>query len=156
VLAVMLAPLVLRRLGLISGLMTMQIATAFALAALAARPTALVAGAVYATYMAFQYMSEPGMYSLLMERVKAEERSGASALNFLVIFVGQAIAAALAGFAVRRFGYSVVLIAAAGTALLAAAAVRRIPTDTLQYLKCLRAEDVDEKTIGATNGRGTP
>jgi predicted MFS family arabinose efflux permease len=129
VLAVMLAPLVLRRLGLISGLMTMQIATAVALAALAAGPTALVAGAVYATYMAFQYMSEPGMYSLLMEQVKAEERSGASALNFLVIFVGQAVAAALAGFAVRRFGYSVVLIAAAGTALLAAAVVRRIPTN---------------------------
>ena len=107
----------------------MQIATAVALAALAAGPTALFAGAVYATYMAFQYMSEPGMYSLLMEQVKAEERSGASALNFLVIFVGQAVAAALAGFAVRRFGYSVVLIAAAGTALLAAAVVRRIPTN---------------------------
>jgi MFS family permease len=70
VLALIMAPLVLRRLGMINGLMTMQIATAVALAALAAGPTALVAGAVYATYMAFQYMSEPGMYSLLMERVK--------------------------------------------------------------------------------------
>ncbi len=128
VLALMLAPFVLRRLGVINGLMTMQIATAVALAALAAGPAVLVAGALFTTYMAFQYMSEPGIYSLLMERVKPEERSGASALNFLVISVGQAVAAALAGFGVRRFGYPVVLICAAGTALLAAVAVLKIPS----------------------------
>ena len=73
------------------------------------------------------------MYSLLMERVKPEERGGASALNFLVIFGGQAVAAALAGFAVRSFGYSVVLISAAITALLAAITVRQIPSIIAPY-----------------------
>ena len=63
-----------------------------------------------------------------MERVKAHERSGAAALNFLIISAGQAVSAALAGFAVRRFGYAVVLIGAASTAVLAAFALRRMPS----------------------------
>ena len=97
----------------------MQIVTAVALGMLTLGPPGLLAGAVYAGYMAFQYMSEPGMYSLLMDGVEAPERSGASALNFLVIFGGQAVAAVAAGFGVRKFGYSIVLAAAAVTALIA-------------------------------------
>ena len=59
-----------------------------------------------------------------------QEQSGASALNFLVIFGGQALAASIAGLAVRRFGYAVVLAAAAITAVLAAIAVRQIRSST--------------------------
>jgi predicted MFS family arabinose efflux permease len=70
--------------------------------------------------MAFQWMSEPGMFSLLMTRVAPTERSGASALNFLVISSANAIAAAAAGLSFARFGYPVVLAAIAGLALIAA------------------------------------
>jgi predicted MFS family arabinose efflux permease len=130
VVALLAAPVVLRRIGAIRGLMSMQIATGLALAALAIGPTGVFAGALYAAYMGFQYMSEPGMYSLLMERVKPQEQSGASALNFLVIFGGQALAASIAGLAVRWFGYPIVLSAAAVAAVLAAIAVRQIRSST--------------------------
>jgi predicted MFS family arabinose efflux permease len=60
------------------------------------------------------------MYSLLMNRVSPAERGGSSALNFLVISLGQAVAAAMAGNAFVRFGYPPVLAALAGVALLAA------------------------------------
>ena len=61
-----------------------------------------------------------------MERVSPEERSGASALNFLIVFGGQALAAAAAGFAVRRLGYRIVLAVAGLMALSAALSMRRL------------------------------
>jgi predicted MFS family arabinose efflux permease len=133
VLAVLCAPIVIRRLGLIGGVMAMQLATASMLAMFALGPAGYIAGGAYAAYMAFQYMSEPGMYSLLMDGVTPQERSGASALNFLAISGSQAVAAAVAGFGVRRFGYSVVLALAALVALIASLAFRslswnRVPT----------------------------
>jgi hypothetical protein len=118
--AVLLSPLVLRKLGIVRGIAGMQIATAVALAALAGGPTGWAAGAAYAAYMSFQYMSEPGLYSLLMSGVAKEEQSGASALNFLVVFSVQAVAVTLAGSAYARFGYPPVLGAAACVALVAA------------------------------------
>ena len=102
----------------------MQLAAAVLLAALASGPVGRLVGIVYASYTAFQYMTEPGFYSLLMSGVEARERSGASALNFVVIFVAQACAASLAGAAIRQFGYSPVLLAAALTAMLAGLALR--------------------------------
>ncbi len=118
-LAVMAAPLVLRRFGLATGIMAMQMATAAALGLLAFEPPLAGAAVLYACYMSAQYMSEPGMYTFLMARAKEEERGGASALNFLVLLSGQAIAAALSGFAIRRFGYGAVLIVAAILAAIA-------------------------------------
>ena len=79
------------------------------------------AAAAYTGYMAFQYMSEPGMFTLLMESVAVAERNSASALNFLVTFAGQAIAASAAGWMLARFGYPPVL--AAGAAICVAAAL---------------------------------
>ncbi len=117
--AVLAAPLVLRGLGLAQGIMAMQMATAVALALLAFEPPLAGAAVLYAFYMSAQYMSEPGMYTFLMGRAKEEERGGASALNFLVLLSGQAIAAAVSGFAIRRFGYGAVLIVAAILAAIA-------------------------------------
>jgi predicted MFS family arabinose efflux permease len=72
--------------------------------------------------MMFQYMSEPGMFTLLMEGVPEGDRNSASALNFLVAFSAQAIAAATAGHLLTTFGYPPVMIGAAfvcaGAALL--------------------------------------
>jgi predicted MFS family arabinose efflux permease len=74
-------------------------------------------------YMAFQNMSEPGMYNLLMTNVPEEQRTGASALNFITLFGSQAIAAWVAGEAIARYGYRPVLLVAALLSLLAARAM---------------------------------
>ena len=116
---VLLAPLVLRRLGLVSGIVAMMAAAALALGGLAAQPSATTAAITYTAYMAFQWMSEPGLNTLLMNNVKEHERGGASALNYLVAFSAQAIAAFGAGALLSRFGYGPVL---AGAAVLAGTA----------------------------------
>jgi predicted MFS family arabinose efflux permease len=124
VLAVLIAPAVLKRLGLINGMASMQLATAGALALLAIHASAATVPLLYCSYMALQYMSEPGLYTLLMNSVPPERRSTASSLNLFVMFSVQAVAAALAGFSLRRFGYETVLVLAAILAGLAAVAFR--------------------------------
>lgn len=122
--ALMLAPMVLRRLGLVSGTAAMLMATAVALSALAAGPAGWMAAAVYAVFMAFQYMSDPGINTLLMGRVRDEERSGAAALMMLASFAAQFVASFAGGRAITRFGYPAVLACAAALAALAAVAFR--------------------------------
>ena len=117
--AILAAPIVLKRMGLIRGVAATQLATAAVLALLAPAPTALVAVALYAAYSSFQFMTEPGLYSSLMNRVPPSQHGGASALNFLVVFGSQALAASAAGAVVARFGYPPML---AGAAVLAAVA----------------------------------
>jgi len=117
--AILLAPLVFRKFGITGGISGMQYATAFALIGLAIAGGPLWAAAGYAAYMMFQYMSEPGMFTVLMEGVPEGERNSASALNFLVAFSGQAIAAATAGHMITNFGYPPVMI---GSAVVCAAA----------------------------------
>jgi MFS family permease len=124
VVAILVAPLIFKKLGMISGIVCMQIATALALGGLATTKVAWAAALVYASYTAFQWMSEPGVYSLLMNKVSMAERTGASAMNAFVISAGQAIAAAVAGVAIARFGYPVVLKAVAAFALAAALVFR--------------------------------
>jgi predicted MFS family arabinose efflux permease len=119
VLAVLAAPLVLRRLGMPTGIMAMQIVAGISLGLLAIAPPLAGAAVLYASYMAFQYMSEPGMFSFLMDHAKEEERGGAAALNILVLFAGQAIAASVSGVALHRFGYPPVLIVASLAAIIA-------------------------------------
>ena len=118
-LAVLAAPLVFQRFGTVTGIVYTQIATAVALGCLAAVHRASTAAVVYVGYMALQWMSEPGMYSLLMRRVTPAEQTGASTLNFLVISLAQAIAAVVAGASFVRFGYPAVLTAIAAVAVVA-------------------------------------
>jgi predicted MFS family arabinose efflux permease len=120
VVAMMAAPIVLRRLGLVNGVMSTQIAAGLSLALLAHSNSLPAAAAAYAGYAAFQYMSEPGVYTLLMGRVRPEEQSGASSLNFLVAFGAQAISAMLAGAALSRYGYLNVIPVIAAIAILSA------------------------------------
>jgi predicted MFS family arabinose efflux permease len=123
-LAMLAAPLILRRFGLITGIMYTQIAAAVALGGLAAAPAASTAAIIYLGYVALQWMAEPGMFSLLMNQVDASGQTGASALNFLVINVSQAVAAMAAGASFLRFGYPAVLSVAAGIGLIAACMFR--------------------------------
>jgi predicted MFS family arabinose efflux permease len=97
-----------------------QIAAALALGCLSAASGPSAAAVIFMGYTAFQWMNEPGMYSLLMNHVTPSEQTGASAMNFLVINVAQAIAAAVAGVSFVRFGYPVVLSVTAIVGLTAA------------------------------------
>jgi MFS family permease len=124
--ALLAAPAVLRRLGVIRGVAAMQAATGICLGVCAAAVGIPFAGAAYVAYMAAQYMSEPGMFTLLMDRVPESQRSGASALHFLAVYVTHAVAALSAGAAYTHFGYPPVLLVAALVTLAGAFLFRRL------------------------------
>lgn len=124
VLAILAAPVLFRKFGLVTGIVCTQVAAALALGCLAAVSGPSTAAVVFIGYTAFQWMSEPGMFSLLMNRVKPSEQTGASAMNFLVINVAQAIAAMVAGASFVRFGYPAVLSVTAVVGLSAACLFR--------------------------------
>jgi MFS family permease len=122
-LAVLCAPLLFRRTGLVKGVILTQLATAAALASLALIHPGSHGGTpavwVYPVYMAMQFMNEPGIYSLLMDQIPPGERSSASASTFFVSNACQAMASAAMGVAIVRFGYSPALLAIAGLAVMA-------------------------------------
>lgn len=126
VVAMLAAPLVLKKFGLVTGIMYTQIAAALALASLATVHGASTAAVVFMCYTGFQWMSEPGMYSLLMNQVSPSEQTGASSLNFLVVNISQAVAALASGAAFERFGYPAVLGVIAGVAFIAGCAFRML------------------------------
>ena len=115
-------PLILRRTGMISGILLMQLATAAALGLLAGGRNLLEMQVIYIGFMSAQHMCEPAIQSLLMDRVSERDRSTATSMSYLVVSLAQAGAAALAGFAFFRFGYPAVLlgvaIAAVGAAVI--------------------------------------
>jgi MFS family permease len=118
-LTVLAAPLVLRRFGMPLGVMAMQMAAGLALALLAVEPPLGGAAVLFASYMAFQYMSEPGMFSFLMDHASERERGGAASMYMLILFVGQAVASRVSGLALVRFGYPAVMTTAAVLAIVA-------------------------------------
>ncbi|HEV2827542.1 MAG TPA: MFS transporter [Pyrinomonadaceae bacterium] len=120
VIAIVLSPLILRKFGMIWGVVSMELAAAFSLATLATGPPVLLATLAFAGYMSFQWMDEPAMESLLMTRVEPHERSGASAMMYMVIFASGALAAPVAGAGLARFGYPPIVVAASFLLLLGA------------------------------------
>jgi MFS family permease len=122
-LAVLCAPLLFKRTGLVKGVILTQLATAAALASLALIHPGPHGGTpalwVYPVYMAMQFMNEPGIYSLLMDQIPPGERSSASASTFFVSNACQAMASAAMGVAIVRFGYSAALLGIAGLAVAA-------------------------------------
>src|ERR1700730_14881052 len=112
------APLLFRRTGIPAGVMLTQLGTAAALGLLAITHTATQAALMYWVYMAAQYTNEPGIYSLLMERIPASEHNGASASTFFVSSSAQVAASAAAGAALARFSYSPVLAVIAALAVI--------------------------------------
>ncbi len=122
--AVLLMPIVLRRMGLVSGVMVAQLVTAAAICLLATGHDLLREEVIFCIFLGAQHMCEPGMQSLLMDCVAAEERSGATAMNYLVVSVSQAAGAAVAGIAFVRFGYPPVLAGISIVTVGAAAAFR--------------------------------
>ncbi len=125
IVAVSLAPLVFRRTGTVRGVAWMMAAAAASLACLAGRPFGAPATA-YVIYMAFQWMSEPGLSTLLMNGVTERERSGAAAVNYLVMFGAVAISQSAGGALLARYGYGPTLACSAALALVAAGAMERL------------------------------
>jgi MFS family permease len=119
-LAFLAAPFIFKKFGIVTGIVYTQIATAIALGCLAAAPGVSAAAVIYTSYTAVLWMSQPGMYSLLMSQVAPSEQPAASALNFLVISLTGAVAAAASGVSFVRFGYPAVLGATAVVALASA------------------------------------
>jgi len=122
--AIMAAPFLFRKLGLVTGILYTQIAAAVALGFLARTSAITGAATMYVGYSAFLWMSEPGMFTLLMNRVEPSERSGASALNLLAMSLSSAMAAALAGASFARYGYPAVLGVTAAVTFCAACLFR--------------------------------
>jgi predicted MFS family arabinose efflux permease len=116
-----LAPLFIRRAGLVGAIMWMMAATALGLFGLAGGTGVVLA---YAWYVCLQWMSEPGLNTLLMDKVTEAERNGASSLNYLVAFGAQAVAAFAAGHLFTSLGYRPVLAGAGALALIAAGMFR--------------------------------
>jgi MFS family permease len=114
-------------MGLVSGTAAMLMATALALGGLAAGPAGWGAAAVFMAYMSCQCMSEPGVNTLLMDRVREQERTGASALMMLVAFAAQLVASLAGGAVIAKFGYVAMLTYAAGLAAVSAVAFRTLP-----------------------------
>jgi predicted MFS family arabinose efflux permease len=122
--AILAAPLAFRLLGRVRAIAALQAAAAAGLALMALADPLWAPCAAYLLYMSFQWMTEPGLHSLVMSRVEDGERAGASSLMYLTIFAAHAVAAAVAGAAIPVWNYSRVLLAAGGVAVVAAAVFR--------------------------------
>lgn len=123
---VLLMPLLLRKAGTAAGVSGLQAATAMMLLTLALGPIAPWAATAYIVYMSCQVMTEPGLFSALMNKVRPFEQSGASGLLFFVISASHAVAAVAAGYVVAKAGYSPVLAAAALLAIVSAVLFRKV------------------------------
>ena len=122
--AILAAPFLFRKFGLVAGIMYTQIAAALTLGWMARTTSVPGAATLYVGYAAFLWMSEPGMSTLLMNRVDPSERSGASALYLLVMSLSGALAGPLAGSSFARYGYPAVLGVTAAVTLAAAGVFR--------------------------------
>jgi len=103
-----------------------QLVAAAGLASLAVAQTATYAMWIYWTYISVQYMSEPAVFSLLMDRVPKDQQSNASALNFFVVSAAQSIASLLIGREITHWGYAPVLCSLALFACVTAFAFRQL------------------------------
>jgi MFS family permease len=113
----LLAPVVFRLLGLINGIVTIQVAIALALGAMAGAGSGNFAIEFYLTFCAIQWMSFPGLNSLLTNETQDKDLSMASATMMFCNALAGAAATATAGALYTRFGYPHVL---AGIACVAA------------------------------------
>ena len=116
----LLAPMVFRSLGLVNGIVATQIATAAALALLAGTGNQGLAIALFLSFSALQWMSAPGLYTVLMSTVPDEERSSAAAMTMFCNAVFQSMATAAAGVLFAQFGYPRVMLGISVLALTAA------------------------------------
>jgi predicted MFS family arabinose efflux permease len=116
--AVLMAPIIFRWIGPVSGIAFCQLITGLALFSLGHARQPSLAIVIYLSLTGFQWMSNPGVYSLLMNNTPDESRGTASAIQNIVTSLSQAAAAVCAGSLLTKYGYSGVFM---GTAIVAIA-----------------------------------
>jgi predicted MFS family arabinose efflux permease len=122
----LLTPLVFRLFGLINGILATQLATAATLFCLAATRNPRLAIGFYLGFSTLQWMSSPGLNTLLMSSVPDEDRNTASAaMMFSNALLGSA-STAIGGALFARHGYPHVLLGIAVLAAFAAVLFRFI------------------------------
>jgi MFS family permease len=118
--AVLLAPLLYRRIGSVLGIACVQAATAISLFCMGTSHALSFSIACYLGYTGLQWMSNPGIYSFLMSRIPEDERTTASAFQNMSGALCQAVAAPLTGSCIVQFGYPPVFFGLGAIALLSA------------------------------------
>ena len=116
----LLAPVILRWLGLVNGIVAMQIFMAVALGAMDVASHGSVVIAFYLASAGTQWMSSSGLYSLLMNESPDKDLSTASAMTQFCNALAGAGATAGAGILFSRFGYPDVIAGIAAVALMTA------------------------------------
>ncbi|HZL51830.1 MAG TPA: MFS transporter [Terracidiphilus sp.] len=116
----LLAPYFFRKLGTVVGIMCMQLATAVSVFALGCTQNIHASVLFYLGFVSFQFMSGPGIYSLLMSRLPDEDRSAASAIQNMTGALSHAGVAVITGIMLVKYGYPKVLAGNAGVAVAAA------------------------------------
>ena len=114
------APLILRALGLTRGIVVLQASAAVTLAVLALARNGSVAIGFYIIFSAAQWMSMPGLLNLLMNETPDHRRGTASAMMLFCNALISSAATATAGVLFTRFGYPPVLVGIALLALIVA------------------------------------
>ena len=126
VIAMLFGPLWIRRIGEQSYLVITAAGAACMLLLLAWSGPALALPA-YLAYLTLQYMNEPSLFALLMNRVQEQQRSGASSLMFIAMSLAGCLAAVAAGPVIKNMGYSTCLLVAALIGCIAAVLFSRLP-----------------------------
>ncbi len=103
--AVLIAPLLYRRVGSIMGIVCAQVLSGILIVALGCGHSVTLAVVLYLAYTAVQFTAGPGFYGTLMSQVPEADRSSASAVQNIVGALSQAGSAAMTGMAIVRFGY---------------------------------------------------
>ena len=114
---VMTAPLIYRRIGKEYGIAAIQVSAGVALSLLYVARTPAKAIAAYLCLSMFQYMCNPAVYNLLMDRTQEDLRAAASAMQNLVTGLAVALAAASAGLLINAHGYAILFVVCAGFSL---------------------------------------
>jgi MFS family permease len=126
----LLVPIVMRRLGMLNGILATQLAAALMLTTMAAAHHQPLAIAFYLAFSASQWMSSPALYSLLMNETPEAERSTAAASTMFANSLISSAATAGAGILFTQFGYPHVLLALAVAAAAVALLCRLLLTQS--------------------------
>jgi predicted MFS family arabinose efflux permease len=108
--AVLSMPWLIRKLGRVPAIFSMQLAAAGFLPLLVLIADVQLAALIYLIYLSFQVMCEPALENFIMDSVSPAERNMVSALRYMTLFLVQAVAVWITGYAIAQLGYSLLLV----------------------------------------------
>lgn len=126
VLAGVLLPVLIRRVGMMNGILATQLGTGLLLLLMAGARQQWYAIAFYLVFSAAQWMSTPAFYNLLMDKTPEQERSMATGMTMFVNALVGSLATMVAGILFARYGYAPVLAGIAAFAIAAGAVSRML------------------------------